>query len=63
MGFFPVIFKPTAPLSLSAEMGFSVGIMDMQISPNVSTRPSKCKYLHTHLQMSSSGAGCNELQT
>lgn len=47
---FPAIFKPTAPLSLTAGMGFSVGIMDMQIGLNVSTRPSKGKYLHSHLK-------------
>lgn len=39
----PPMFKATAPLSLGAEMGFSVGVMDMQIGLNVSTRPSKGK--------------------
>lgn len=46
----PAIFKPMAPLSLSAELRFSVGVMDMQIGLNVSTRPSKGKYLHPHSQ-------------
>lgn len=47
---FPTLFKPTAPLSPCAEMGFCVGVMDRQIGLNVSTRPSKEKYLHSHSQ-------------
>lgn len=46
------IFKAAAPLSLSAMMGFSVGVMDMQIGLNVSTRPSKGKYLHSQSETS-----------
>lgn len=44
------LFKATASVSLSAEMGSSAGIMDIQIGLNVSTRPSKGKFLHSHSQ-------------